>query len=488
MTLEQQLQQLQNETALQAEQLLANQVLIAQLVARIQHLETQLAQNSHNSSKPPSSDGYQRSPKQRSLRKKSGKAPGAQPGHKAARLELSQTPDQLVPHFPADCQGCHQPFADATLSETETESEYEARQEFELPLPVKLLVTEHRAYRRTCGACKNVTQAPFPPHLVQTTQYGNGVRALLVYLSQQQLLPYHRVSELVTHLTGQQVSPGTVYHAVVQTSRQLVPVEKSTKQALQQADVLHSDETGVRIMGKTRWLHVASTPTLTHYAVDARRGSKATDDIGILPAFKGVSSHDGWQAYHQYEECQHALCNAHHLRELTLVLEELGQAWAGDVIALLLEVKQAVEQARVKGQRQLAVEYLAEVEKRYQQLIEQGLAANPPPAGGWPKSASGRGRAKKSKARNLVERLDRQRESVLRFAYRFDVPFDNNQAERDVRMVKVQQKVSGGFRSWEGAQHFCRIRSYLSTLRKQGADVLDALRLTLNGQPPMPAF
>jgi transposase len=485
MTLEE-FQQLQSENAYLREQLVARDALLAQLVERIQQLETQLAQDSHNSSKPPSSDSYKRSPKQRSLRKKSSKTPGAQPGHKPAKLEMSQHPDQIVPHFPQKCHCCELPFSITTAPENEFE--YEARQEFELPLPVKLVVTEHRSYCLTCPACATSTKAAFPPQLIQTTQYGFGLRALLVYLSQQQLLPYARVTELVAHLTGQTVSPGTVYHAVAQTAQQLEAVEERTKRALHQSDVLGSDESGVRIDGKTRWLHVTCRPTLTHYAVDTRRGAEATEDIGILPGYKGVSVHDGWASYNHYAECQHALCNAHHLRELTLVLEQLGQGWAGDFIGLLVELKEAVERAVVLGQKQLCAEYLAETEKRYQQMIEQGLAANPPPAGGWPKSGKGRGRAKKSKARNLVERLGRQRESVLRFAYRFDVPFDNNQAERDIRMVKVQQKVAGGFRSWEGARYFCRIRGYLSTLRKQGADLLDALRLTLSGEPPMPAF
>jgi transposase len=277
MTLEQ-IQQLQIENAQLREQLAARDALIAQLVERIQLLEAQKAQDSHNSSKPPSSDGYKRSPKQCSLRKKSGKAPGAQPGHKAAKLEMSQTPAQVVAHFPMSCQSCQQPFSDLVTATPE----YEPRQEFELPLPVKLVVTEHRAYRRACSHCKQLTTAPFPPHLVQTTQYGNGFRAWLVYLSQQQLLPYHRIVELVAHLTGQTVSPGTIVNAVVQTSQELGGVEERTKLALQQAKVVGSDETGVRIAGRRG--------DEEHWDIAQVCGRKCPRRLGQLPTVRGVSA------------------------------------------------------------------------------------------------------------------------------------------------------------------------------------------------------
>ena len=478
MTLEQELEQLRTENAELREQLASRDALIEQLVARIQALETRLAQNSHNSSKPPSSDGYKRSPKNRSLRKTSDKKAGGQEGHQGNALEQSENPDAVIEHLPANCENCQ-----TDLSKEEPLAHFEPRQVFEVPPQVRLQVTEHRTYSKKCPACQAVTKGKFPERVKNRVQYGSNFRALAVYLVTYQLLPYARVCELLKELYSESLSPGTLVNMVTECYEQLAEPEEAIKAALIQSNMLHCDETGLYVEGKRQWLHVASTPYLTHYAHHLRRGSKATDQIGILPFFKGAAIHDGWYSYKRYS-CEHGLCNAHHLRELTFVHEQLGQDWAGKLKTCLLELKAEVEVAKSNLETSLSSECLGRYERLYQSLIEQGLAVNSPPEGGWP--CGKRGKPRQSKPRNLLDRLDKQRHQALLFAYRFDVSFDNNLAERDIRMVKVQQKVSGCFRSQDGAKSFCRIRGYLSTMKKQGGNLLAALLGAFCGCPPLP--
>jgi transposase len=324
----------------------------------------------------------------------------------------------------------------------------------------------------------------FPPEAPSRAQYGPQLRALAVYLVEQQLVPYARARELLADLFGVQVSLGTLIRWIRQAAERLEPVEAQIMAALSRAPVLHSDETGVRQASALAWAHVTSTVRLTHYAIHARRGSAATAAIGILPHFTGVSVHDGWAAYRRYTTCRHALCNIHHLRELTFLEEQYQQAWAKELKALLLEMKSAVEQTRAQRRSQLPANVRETFVARYQALLAAGLAANPPPQ----RAARRRGRIKQSPARNLLERLWLGQEHVLAFLDDLRIPFDNNQAERDLRMLKVQQKVSGSFRSGDGAAAFARIRGYLSSLRKQGMTVLDALGALFSGQPLYPAL
>jgi len=267
---------------------------------------------------------------------------------------------------------------------------------------------------------------------------------------------------------------------------QLAEPEAHIRQGLTEAEVAHNDETGLYVAGQRLWLHVMCTTSLTLYLYHTRRGKKATDEFGMLSQFKGWSVHDSWASYWGYQQCRHALCNAHILRELTFVAEVLGQGWASELIEMLLGLKAAVAAAKKQGLRELSESDLSEWQGRYQKVLAQGLAANPPPEGGWPKSK--RGKPKQSKAKNLIDRLLLREREVLAFAYDFKVPFDNNLAERDLRMVKVQQKVSGCFRSAAGAKHFCRIRSYISTMRKQGHSAFGALKQAFCGQPLLPAL
>lgn len=448
----------------------------AALQARVQDLEARLAKDSHNSSKPPSSDGLVR--KTKSLRRRSGKKRGGQIGHQGDTLRLVATPDAVVEHRLAICLHCQIP-----LPEMAPVVVRERRQVHELPA-VRLRVTEHQGLHVRCPACQAITVGQFPAEAPGRVQYGPRLRALTVYLVQQQLLPYGRVRELVGDLFGADLSVGTLVEWVQQAATALEPAEAAIKAALSRAPVLHNDETGVRQAGRLAWIHVASTKQLTHYGVHPQRGSEATTAIGILPSFAGVSMHDGWKPYRAYTSCRHALGNIHHLRELTFLEEQYGQTWAKDLKEALREMKTATEQARAVGAARLPAAERTQFVARYQDLLTTGLAANPPP----PRRAHHRGRQKQSPARNLLERLLLGQDETLAFLDDLSIPFDNNQAERDLRMLKVQQKISGSFRSPRGSAAFARIRGYLSSLRKQGIKRLAALESLFTGQLLYPSF
>ncbi len=468
MTKDEELEQLRQENSALRDQ-------VALLSERISALEAQLAKDSHNSHLPPSSDRFHRQPK--SLRKKSGKQPGGQVGHAGNTLKLSETPDLVIVHPVDYCQHCQR-----DLSEVESLA-VERRQVIDLP-PKRVLVIEHQAHQKCCPCCQQISLAAFPEDVRAPVQYGAALGAVGVYLVQQQLLPYERASEVIEDLLGPSMSVGTLQGLVERCAVQLEPVEQQIKAALSRAEVLHQDETGLYVAGQRHWMHVSATEHLTHYAVHRKRGKEALDAIGILADFQGVSVHDGWRSYWQFL-CQHALCNVHHLRDLTFLYEERQQAWAAEMKEVLLDMKAAVEQARAEGRSSLHPLEVADWKARYSALLAQGYLANPPDP---PPEIGTKGRRKQSAARNLLDRLSTHQQAVLLFLDNFAVPFDNSLAERDLRMVKVQQKVSGCFRSPAGAQAFCRIRGYLSTLHKQGLAVLTALEQALVGHPVSPAF
>jgi transposase len=446
------------------------------LTARVSELEARLAKNSHNSSQPPSSDGPARRPQ--SLRRASGKKPGGQQGHPGTTLAVSATPDTRLAHRPATCAACG---SQLTAVAVDAATAPVRRQVYELP-PQRLQVTEHVALTKCCPHCQHRTPGTFPDGVTQATQYGPQVRAWAVYLSQYQLLPVERIGQLLQDSFGHRPSSGTLLNWIAACACRLEPVEAAIKDHLQQVPVLNTDETGVRIEGHTHWLHSASTPQVTCYAVHPQRGQAAMAAMGILPHFQGRAVHDAWSSYYQFE-CDHALCNAHLLRELRFVQDHLHQPWAAALAQFLCRLKTAVTAVQAQGLTQLSASRWRRFERRYQELLAAGWQANPAP----PRSGQ-RGRTKQGPARNLLARLDQRRHEVLAFARDFRVPFDNNLAERDLRMTKVQQKISGCFRSLAGAQHFCRIRGYLSTMRKQGQDVLSALQSVFAGDPRYPAF
>jgi transposase len=459
------------------EKLWATQVTLEQqvqvLTARVAELEARLNKDSHNSHQPPSSDGLAKRPRTRSLRQRSGKKSGGQAGHPGVTRALVDDPDVVIPHRPTVCVGC------GAALESVPEAGRERRQVIEIPKP-RPEVTEHQAVQKACPVCQTVTAGEFPPEVAQPVQYGPRAKAAAVYLQTYQLLSYERTVEALGDLFGVYPSEGTLTSAQRTAYARLEPVEQAIRDALQKADVAHVDETGIRVAGRTEWAHVMSTHLLTFYAHHAKRGREAFKAIGLLLGFGGRRVHDAWAPYLKLPGL-YALCNAHLLRELIGLHEATGQAWVQTLLRLLLSMKAAVAQARAAGQTALTPRQRAGFEAAYTRCLNAGLHANPPP-----KPTGKRGRPKQTPARNLLNRLGTHRAAVLAFLHDFAVPFDNNQAERDLRMLKVKHKVSGCFRSPDGAAYFCRIRGYLSTLRKQGYSILDGLTSVFAGQPYMP--
>ena len=442
--------------------------------AQVRQLQDQLAKNSRNSSKPPSTDGFQK-PAPKSLREKSRRPSGGQPGHAGQTLTMAGKPDRSVTHRVDACQRCGRSLADLPPDGMEQ------RQVHDLP-PLRLIVTEHQAEIKRCP-CGRLNKAAFPEAVNAPVQYGPGLKAAAVYLKNYQLLPYERTCELPGDLFGCPISEGPLANILGECHARLEQPVQQIKERIAQAPVAHFDESGARVEGKLWWLHAASTPNATCYEIHPKRGSEALDAIGILPDFLGRAMHGFWRPYFGYG-CAHGLCNAHHLRELIFVREQHQPDWAAAMIDCLLDIKPAAAQARPAAGH-LTEDQLRAFQARYQSILDQGYAQNPlspAPAG------KKRGRRKKTKPRNLLERLDQHRQEALAFMYDFNVPFDNNLAERDIRMMKVQQKISGLFRSQEGAKAFCRIRGYISTARKNAMGALDAIARAFTGVPFVPNF
>ena len=463
------------------------------LEARIEILENQKSKDSKNSSKPPSGDGFAKRTK--SLRTKSGRKSGGQKDHPGNTLEWLEEVDEIFVHPVIDCISCGTSLEFVEVLNLRCSllgalpwSGHPTGahpQVHELP-PIKLLIHEHQAQEKCCPNCGVLNQGKLPAFVNSLVQYGPGLKGLMVYLMEGQLLPSERARELLKEVIGCEISEATLYNTRLRCYEQLAAVEAYIKLGIQNAPVVHFDETGLRVKSKLMWLHVACTGWLTAYFIDSKRGQLAMDAIDILPNFEGVSVHDGLASYGKYNST-HALCNAHHLRELQFIVERYEQDWAGDMMTLLVEIKTTITIAQAAGETSLTLTQLADFELRYQELIQTGLTANPPPLINLdlPKP---KGRPKQSPPKNLLDRLQLHQSAVLLFMNDWRVPFDNNQAERDVRMMKLKQKISGTFRSIEGAQQFCRIRGYISTLRKQGLQVLDALRLVFLETPLFPTL
>jgi transposase len=435
---------------------------IAALTARIAQSERQLGLDSSNSSKPPSSDGFKKPVRVRSLREPSGKRPGGQKGHPGETLRCVQTPDHIIDHFPQACRRCGMALTSAMTTG------HCARQVFDLPEP-RPVVTEHRAHVCSCPSCGAETKAAFPTAVAAPVQYGPRISAIVVYLLHGQFLPEDRLAELMHALFGVSLVPATIARMSRSCAQRLQSFLHAARDHVVCAKVKHLDETGFRIGGRTRWLHVASTARLTVYRVCAKRGT-------VWDHMIGIAVHDHWKPYYTMGGVRHALCNAHHLRELKALVDIDKEDWARRMQILLRRACHAVNLARQK-ERPLKPSLVALIEGRYDAIVAKGLAFHcRRPA---LRRAQRRGRKPNRTGHNLLLRLEERRDDVLRFLHDPDVPFTNNQAEGDIRMMKLRQKISGGFRTQASAQDFATIRSMLSTAKKQGWDLISALM-----QPP----
>lgn len=448
-------------------------------LAKEAHLAT-VIKNSQNSSRPPSTDLHKRT---KSLREKSGKTVGGQVGHPGATRGFVEQPDRRVIHAPQECSLCG-----TSLSGSEVAGS-ERRQVHDLPRQ-KIEVTEHLSQTKVCDRCGVKNKAQFPAGVNAPVQYGARVRWVAAYLMGYQLLPYERCAEAMNDLFDCHLSSGTLATLLKECASEVVEPMMLIKEGLSKSEVLGVDETNLRVQQKQEWVHVSSTDQLTLLIHDKRRGTAAIEGIGIMPQYKGVVVPDGFSAYDQYRQCQQSLCNAHILRELNYVIETSKPDWAREMKQLLLDIKAAVSTAGEAGKKRIAArrkdEFLSQNDRI---VLEAGKLYQP--------LQRKRGRAKtrrpkespiKAAARKLVNRLSAKRDEILRFMNDFRVPFDNNQAERDLRMLKVKQKISGCFRTEKGADEWCRVRSYVSTMKKQGHGVMETMRSVFAGKSIMPAI
>jgi transposase len=425
----------------------------AALQAELAELKARLSSDSQTSHKPPSSDGYRKRP---ALPKPPGRKKGGQPGHHGNTLTMVSHPDHTTRCQPAMCS------CGASLLQVPG-TVMERRQVFELPVPT-LEVTEYQRIQCRCPACGAQHDGVFPAHVTAPTQYGVGVHTFATLLNTSYLLPFKKIRRLFADLFGYALNESTSVRATTTCYEALAPSEAVLQAQVLASPVAHVDETGIRVAGRLHWQHVMSTASTTYLFVHAKRGTQALDSPqSLLPSYHGWAVHDCWPSYFSYSACRHALCGAHLLRELTAVAEQ-GRRWATLMHHFLLTLYHASE----KGTR--TAQWPQRWSRLYDKLCLLAQREEPPPV-----RRHRQGRATRSKGRNLLERLIAHKRAVLAFAWHAEVPFTNNQAERDLRPVKVKQKISGSFRTLRGAQHYARIQSFISTARKRRRHVFKEL-------------
>ena len=413
--------------------------------------------NSNNSSVPPSQDPNRQT---RSLRKRSSKKVGGQKGHKGRKLLKAETPDKIIFHDITECECCK--------SELPKEGVIKSRQVFDIP-KIKIEVTEHRTITKVCTSCGKKNKTNFPKGLVQEAQYGNNVKAFAVYLQNYQMIPFARCSELIKDLTGHKISTGSLANFQAQSYNKLEVFDNKIKNLSLQSPILHADETGVRLNGKLTWMHVLSNEFMSFFGHHQKRGKEAINDFNIIPLYKGNLVHDRFSPYFSYD-CQHSLCNAHILRELQYLWEIKELKWVRNLASLLVGVHHKIKQGKI---------YLA---KDYQRTLNKFEKLILPTIQNYNKVYT------KTKEEKLAFALEKHKHLFLKFIKEKDVPFDNNQAERDLRMIKVKQKISGCFREPTYAEYFARIRGYISTLKKNKQDILLNIQNSFEGNPFLPNF
>ncbi len=451
----------QGKQLLRYEDLFAEQnALIEKLTARVSELERQISLDSSNSGKPPSSDGLKKKPRTTSLRGKSDKKSGGQKGHQGQTLQQVDDPDRIIELKPKKCERCETPFSDDAMA-----CLLGKRQVFDIPKP-KVEVTEHRIYGYSCGCCGHFGKADFPAEVGAATQYGARAQSIAVYLQNYQLLPEDRLAEAMSDLFSLGITTGTLANISRRVATSLQPTVEQIRDAIAAAKVKHLDETGFRVGGKLTWLHVASTQFLTHYRAEEKRGAMPENMTGIMV-------HDHWKPYFKLENVSHALCNAHHLRELKALGEIDGEAWAvsmARLLRLMLRITQTHYTSGTKPDQKIENRVML----LYDKVIQRGMSYHK----SLPrlKNKTGRRASRRRKGHNLVRRLSSFKQETVRFWHNHDVPFTNNLAEGDVRMMKVRQKISGGFRTTQGAENFAKIRSFISSAKKQNLNILSSLQ------------
>ena len=450
---------------------------VKQLAQRNHLLEDSKSLNSSNSSIPPSADGFRRQHKTKSLRKKSNRKQGGQKGHKGSTLQMADNPDKVKILKLHKCPNCSKSLKNSPALDLDK------RQVYDIP-QIKVEVTEYQAEIKKCPQCNHISKADFPKGITHKTQYGSQIKTTATYLNQFQLIPLERTARLFEDLFGHRISTATIIRFNKECSGNLKPFIKKLKQILTDGKLLNVDETSLIIDGIIHWLHVASNSSYTLYHSHRNRGKIAIDNFGILPLFNGTAVHDHLPAYKEYS-CMHAFCNAHHLRELTFSYEQYQQKWALEMIKLLTRIKRTVDKAALNKQDKLDKLTIRNFEQQYEKLIKQGLE-EVSEIENKIKQPRRPGPRKQSKPKNLLDRLNTFKNEVLRFMKDFQIPFDNNQAERDLRMMKLQQKISGSFRSKTGPEYFTNIRSYISTALKQNLNIRTVLLQAFDGNPFIP--
>jgi transposase len=427
--------------------------LVRQLMAEIAELKARLNQNSSNSSVPPSANPYS---KLKSLREKSGKKPGGQPGHKGHGLNLPHVPDQTVTLEAEKYAGCGADLQGINGRVIDTR--------YKIDFEVKTVVIAYEQTEAICPHCGTKTVADMSENLTATKQYGEGVDAAVVLLNQYGNVSVDKTTKLLSSLLDMPMSGGTVINIVNRCAKSSKTTLEYIAESLKKSKILHVDETGVRVKGKNRWLHTASNAEYTYNTISMKRGRVGTDANGVLKDFRGTAIHDSLRQYFGYDNCFHALCGAHLQRELTAVIESDELKWAKQMKEELKEMKSTVERYKANEKVELSRYYLKKFGERYSLILENGQLECPRTGG-----------RKQTKARNLLERFLSYRPEIMRFAVDFNVPFDNNQAERDIRNAKVKMKVSGGFRSEKGADTFAKLGSVVGSAVKQGKALVDTI-------------
>ncbi len=445
------------------------------LKQEIKKLKESANKDSTNSSKPPSTDnGFKE--KESKTDKNTNRKRGGQKGNRSNNLKKTDTPDIIEVLESSTCSNCNHSLSDVEAKSIST------KQVFDIP-PVKMQVTEFQQHNKVCPCCSTANKPDFPAGLNSYVQYGDNIKTFIAYLNTYQMVPYERITELVEDLTSHKMSSGTIYNILEDFYTKLDSFEEKIKEQLLKSAVINVDETGTKVGAKLHWSHVISTSVLTYYMIHEKRGSEAIDDMEILPLYDGIAVHDHWKAYNKYE-CSHSFCNAHILRELNGIVENENVIWASDMHKLLTQMNDYLYLLKEKGKISPSKGKIQQFHQRYDDICKSAQNYYPPPI----QTPKTKRKPKQSKGKNLLDRLVEYKDGTLRFFINLLVPFTNNLAERDLRMLKVKEKISGCFASFKGAEIFNRIRGFISTMKKNNRSVLEELGNVLKGEVYVPVL